>query len=136
MFALSRVVTKSKSLFTLSANFAKVAGNVKFFDVTKGFGFITPKDGSDDVFVHQSQIHAEGFRSLADGEEVEFTVEVDPKRGKAFATNVTGPNGEFVQGAPRKTFQSRNGYNDGSRRGFEEKPAGAPRRRSNDDFDL
>ena len=109
---------------------------MKFFDTTKGFGFITPQDGSDDVFVHQSQIHAEGFRSLADGEEVEFTVEVDPKRGKAFATNVTGPNGEFVQGAPRKTFQTRNGYNDGSRRGFDDnKPMGGARR-NNDDFDL
>ena len=73
----------------------KAAGKVKFFDSTKGFGFITPTDGGDDVFVHQSAIHARGFRSSAEGEEVEYEISEDPKKGgKKFATNVTGPGGK------------------------------------------
>lgn len=80
----------------------KSTGKVKFFDATKGFGFITPNDGGDDVFVHQTAIYAQGFRSLAEGEEVEFDISQDEKKGKKFATNVTGPDGSFVQGAPRR----------------------------------
>lgn len=85
----------------------RTTGKVKFFDVTKGFGFIIPDDGSGDIFVHQSAIHSPGFRSLAEGEDVEFDVSTDDKKGgKKFATNVTGPNGSYVQGAPRKEGRS------------------------------
>ena len=91
-----------------AASFSKATGTVKFFDVVKGFGFIRPDDGSPDVFVHQTSIHAEGFRSLAEGEPVEYSLELDPKKGKSFASNVTGPDGKYVQGAPRQ--ERRNSY--------------------------
>ncbi len=56
----------------------RVTGTVKWFNGSKGYGFISREDG-DDVFVHHSAIQAEGFRNLAEGQRVEFTVERDPK---------------------------------------------------------
>ena len=47
-------------------------GTVKWFSDQKGYGFITPEDGSDDLFVHHSNIDAEGFRTLTDGQQVEY----------------------------------------------------------------
>jgi CspA family cold shock protein len=47
-------------------------GTVKWFNATKGFGFITPEGGGDDLFVHHSEIQAEGYRELAEGQRVEF----------------------------------------------------------------
>ena len=75
-------------------------GTVKWFNTEKGFGFIVPDDGTGDVFVHQTAIQMEGFRSLADGESVEFETETDPNSGKTKASVVTGPGGQNVQGAP------------------------------------
>jgi len=49
-------------------------GTVKWFNDSKGFGFITPADGSNDCFVHHSAIQGDGFKSLAEGDNVEFTV--------------------------------------------------------------
>jgi len=49
-------------------------GTVKWFNDSKGFGFITPADGTEDVFVHFTAISGEGFRSLAQGQRVEFEV--------------------------------------------------------------
>jgi len=50
-------------------------GTVKWFNESKGFGFITPQDGGEDVFVHFSGIAAEGFRTLAEGQTVQYEVE-------------------------------------------------------------
>ena len=58
-------------------------GTVKWFNESKGFGFITPDDGSKDVFVHFSAIASEGFRTLAEGQEVTFEVEDGPKGPQA-----------------------------------------------------
>lgn len=57
----------------------KMNGIVKWFNAEKGFGFITPKDGSKDVFVHFSAIQSNAFRTLEENQEVEFTIESGPK---------------------------------------------------------
>ncbi|MEO8681883.1 MAG: cold shock domain-containing protein [Vicinamibacterales bacterium] len=64
----------------------RIKGTVKWFNDAKGFGFITPEDGSKDVFVHQSAIVANGFRSLSENDQVEFSIEQGPKGPNA--TNV------------------------------------------------
>ncbi|KAK9113257.1 hypothetical protein Scep_020776 [Stephania cephalantha] len=81
----------------------RLSGVVKWFNGQKGFGFITPDDGTEDLFVHQSSIKADGYRSLADGEAVEFVIETG-ENGKTKAVDVTGPDGSFVQGTRKDTF--------------------------------
>ena len=60
----------------------RITGTVKWFDAGKGYGFVA-RDGGTDVFVHQSAIQSEGYRTLAEGQRVEFEVEQGPKGDKA-----------------------------------------------------
>lgn len=108
-------------------------GTCKWFDVAKGFGFITIDGEETDIFVHQTEIYAPGFRSLAENEKLEFKISSDDRTGarlrslessapahvffaatrphvscpcwsagKLRAVEVTGPDGAYVQGAPRE----------------------------------
>lgn len=65
-------------------------GTVKWFNAAKGFGFISPTDGGDDVFAHFSEIQMDGYKSLTQGQEVEFNIEQGPKGPKATAIRAAG----------------------------------------------
>ena len=63
-------------------------GTVKWFNAEKGFGFITPEEGGPDIFVHHTAIDAQGFRTLTEGQKVEFEITSGPK----------GPQADQVRG--------------------------------------
>lgn len=64
-------------------------GTVKWFNATKGYGFIEPADGSKDVFVHIAAVERSGLSGLKDGEKVSFELEINSKRGKSSAVNLS-----------------------------------------------
>jgi CspA family cold shock protein len=66
-------------------------GTVKWFNATKGYGFITPTDGGDDVFAHYSAIEMEGYKTLKEGQKVEYEVQEGPK----------GPQASHIRSVPR-----------------------------------
>jgi cold shock protein len=70
-------------LIDLSRNEKMTKGTVKWFNDAKGFGFITPEDGGKDLFAHFSEIQAGGFKSLAEGQKVEFVVKEGAKGPQA-----------------------------------------------------
>jgi cold shock protein len=83
---LALFVTAGSRLHTRKGASNMTQGTVKWFNDSKGFGFITPDDGSKDIFVHQTAISGSGFRSLSEGQRVEFEI-VQGTKGPA-ASNV------------------------------------------------
>jgi CspA family cold shock protein len=63
-------------------------GTVKWFNETKGYGFITPDAGGSDVFVHISAVERSGLRGLNEGQKISFDLEADRKTGKSAAVNL------------------------------------------------
>merc|ERR1719491_2014530 len=86
------------ALLQATRDFGERSGIVKFFNPERGFGFIESE--GQDYFVHYTGIEGSGFRSLGDGEEVDFDIEVE--KGKECAVRVTGPGGAPVKGSARE----------------------------------
>ncbi|CAN1235810.1 Cold shock protein 1 [Linum perenne] len=91
-------------------------GTVKWFSARKGFGFVAPDDGSEDLFVHQTAIRSEGFRTLSDGQPVEFSVDfADDGRSKAVdVAAVFKSRGGGRGGGYRRGSRGGGGRTDGS----------------------
>jgi len=78
-------------------------GTVKWFSSDKGYGFITPADGSDDVFVHFSKIEGSGFKTLDEGAKVQFETEPGQKGLQATNVTVVGSTSEEQASPPADT---------------------------------
>eukprot|EP00397_Hematodinium_sp_SG-2012_P064628 GEMP01091779.1.p1 GENE.GEMP01091779.1~~GEMP01091779.1.p1 ORF type:complete len:221 (+),score=42.65 GEMP01091779.1:136-798(+) len=74
------------------------AGIIKFYNANRGFGFVAPDDGTQEIFIHFSNIQDDCMNGLMEGEQVEFNTEYDDRKGKTKATFVTGPGGLAVRG--------------------------------------
>ena len=77
----------------------KETGTVKWFNAAKGYGFISREEG-EDVFVHYSAIAADGFRSLEEGQRVEFNIEETPKGLQAADVEIVGGGSESESSSP------------------------------------
>jgi CspA family cold shock protein len=83
----TKVAVRDSPFFDGDVNSMRITGKVKWFNDAKGYGFITPNGGENDCFVHYSAIEGSGFRSLKEGDTVEFEM-VDGQKGPS-AQNVT-----------------------------------------------
>ncbi|XP_022894778.1 cold shock protein 2-like [Olea europaea var. sylvestris] len=93
------------------ADVRRFVGTVKWFSVQKGFGFIAPEEGGDDLFVHQTEIQSDGFRTLREGQRVEFKVD-NREDGRSKAVDVIILARNYNSGARRG-----GGFGRGGRRG-------------------
>ena len=105
------------------------SGTVKFFNGNKGFGFISPNDGGEDVFVHISAVERAGLSGLNDGDQVNFEMETDRRSGRMSATDlqVTGAGDPSARSAPRAPRPDRFGGGGGYGGGGDRFGGGAPR---------
>ena len=106
----------------LPKGFPVPTGSVVRFDRRRGYGFVQPDDGGEDVFVHQNNINMEGFRFLEVGEKVTYELEVGEKGMKAVSVALTEPRVERPRGYDDRDDRDRGGYR-------EERPAFAPAHR-------
>jgi CspA family cold shock protein len=81
-------VPRGSSLHVDRKDFVMTIGTVKFFNTTKGFGFIQPEDGAQDVFVHITAVERAGMRTLVEGQKVSFDAVRDNRSGKTAAENL------------------------------------------------
>jgi CspA family cold shock protein len=86
--ALSASSGCAKSNDRLKRKIVMATGTVKFFNATKGFGFIQPDDGGTDVFVHISAVERAGMRTIVEGQKLSFEVVQDRRSGKSAADNL------------------------------------------------
>jgi cold shock protein len=73
---------------TAMKGFVMITGTVKWFNSTKGFGFIQPDDGGQDAFVHISAVERAGMREIVEGQKISYELERDSKSGKMSATQL------------------------------------------------
>ena len=103
------------------------SGTVKFFNASKGFGFIQPDDGGPDVFVHATALERAGIRDLNEGDQVSFEVEEDRRSGKESATNlrVTGSGSRSSSWPDQRSQSGYRPHSDTQRSGSSSRDAGS-----------
>jgi CspA family cold shock protein len=79
----------NESTLSQLRNFPMATGTVKWFNATKGYGFIQPDDGGKDVFVHISAVERAGLRELNEGQKVSYEIVADKRTGKSSAGNLS-----------------------------------------------
>jgi CspA family cold shock protein len=82
------MVARARRICVVKREAEMATGTVKFFNHNRGFGFIEPADGSPDVFVHATAVEKAGMPALAEGQKLNYEVEIDERSGKSAATNL------------------------------------------------
>ena len=99
------ICSRAAELNILTEGIRMATGKIKWFNDAKGYGFIELEDG-EDVFVHYTAIAGEGYRTLAEGAEVEFTIDNDPKGPRAANVIVTGQSSPAADSEPEAEVEA------------------------------